>query len=92
MKRKHYDCIVAWANGAEIEYKSILDGEWIKANDAPHWFEDTEYRIANPKKRTQTQWLWADEYGEIMQNMSPIPLGRYNIKLEWSATEFEVEE
>ena len=42
MRHKHYDLILEWANGAEIEY---LDGEqWIKAL-TPSWYEFREYRI-----------------------------------------------
>ena len=42
MRHKHYDLILEWACGAEIEY---LDGEqWIKAL-TPSWYEFREYRI-----------------------------------------------
>ena len=43
MKHKHYDCIVAWAEGAEIQ-RLIKDYGWC---DTPHptWIDNTEYRI-----------------------------------------------
>ena len=42
MRHKHYDLILEWACGAEIEY---LDGEqWINAL-TPSWYEFSEYRI-----------------------------------------------
>ena len=47
MKHKHYDMIVAWANGARLEY-SLDDKEWITVqnNSSPTWAEHVRYRIA----------------------------------------------
>lgn len=44
MKHKHYDCIVAWAEGKKIQLKWIGSNEW---KDAPHpgWSTEYEYRI-----------------------------------------------
>jgi len=42
-KQKHYDLIVAWANGAMIE-KQSTDGEWF-IDIRPTWNEDAYYRI-----------------------------------------------
>ena len=91
MKHKHYDCIVAWANGAEIESRQT-NGTWLPTY-FPQWRPETEYRIAKPKKRTETKWLWASKYGYVSLGFfSRNPSDIYTIKLEWSATEFEVEE
>lgn len=43
MKHKHYDCIVAWAEGKEIEVKWRAD-KWLYA-EKPSWDIDYEYRI-----------------------------------------------
>lgn len=43
-KHKHYDVIVAWANGAEIECRSGGRLEWF-ITYAPEWNELYEYRI-----------------------------------------------
>ena len=44
MKHKHYDLIVAWANGAKIEAR-LKGGEWHELS-TPAWNGiDTEYRI-----------------------------------------------
>lgn len=44
MKHKHYDCIVAWANGAKIEAR-FPNGEW-QDFCYPSWDgKDIEYRI-----------------------------------------------
>jgi len=49
MKHKHYECIVAWAEGKKIQNKDEL-GEWIDTEN-PRWFRNTEYRIKpNTKK------------------------------------------
>jgi len=61
MKHKHYDLIVAWANGAKIQYLSYnlecaelkrlgfgKDCEtriWLDCVNAPNWYTDFEYRI-----------------------------------------------
>ena len=44
MKHKHYDYIVAWAEGEQIEFKADNDG-WKLLDDNPIWFDDFEYRI-----------------------------------------------
>lgn len=41
-KHKHYDCIVAWAEGAKIETLSL--NKWYGV-DNPTWNEELEYRI-----------------------------------------------
>jgi hypothetical protein len=43
MKHKHYDLIVAWADGAKIECKDY-DSRWYAINN-PMWHNHTEYRI-----------------------------------------------
>lgn len=42
MKQKHYDLIVAWANGAEIEMLGEIN--WRSICN-PAWYAETEYRI-----------------------------------------------
>lgn len=44
-QHKHYDCIIAWANGAEIEFKNI-NGDWDIAA-FPTWHVDKVYRVRN---------------------------------------------
>lgn len=44
MKHKHYDCIVAWANGADIEYRIDDDDKW-EVIKSPNWFDCCQYRI-----------------------------------------------
>lgn len=51
-KRKHYDVIMAWANGAEVEV--YMSGKW-QSTVSPRFREDNEYRI---KQRTFTERAW----------------------------------
>ena len=41
---KHAELIKAWADGAEIERLSKIDGTWYSLYE-PEWDEDYEYRI-----------------------------------------------
>lgn len=47
MKHKHYDLIMAWANGAEIQYKDY-SGKWTDVS-TPSWGMGDVYRI-KPKR------------------------------------------
>jgi hypothetical protein len=57
MKHKHYDLIVAWAEGKEIEYKDY-DSRWYVINN-PMWHNLTEYRIKpEPQQEQEPQYLY----------------------------------
>ena len=43
-RHKHADLIVAWANGAEIQYREY-DREYWNNVEYPSWIEDYEYRV-----------------------------------------------
>ena len=42
-KHKHYDTIIAWANGAQIQYSNNGSG-WLDTT-APGWNDSIHYRI-----------------------------------------------
>lgn len=44
MKREHYDLIIAWANGAKIQYWSKYKKDWTNV-DTPLWDINGIYRI-----------------------------------------------
>ena len=44
-KHKHYDLIVAWAEGKSIQYKWNGGSNWQDCGPTPCWYEDTNYRI-----------------------------------------------
>lgn len=63
-KRKHFDLIVAWAEGAEVEYKS--GSRWLSfSGEGFTWHPDHEYRI----KRIPEQQAVVDafEAGEAIE-------------------------
>jgi len=45
MKHKHYDCIVAWAEGKKIEIFSDSTGQWEDLIGVPYWVNNFQYRI-----------------------------------------------
>ena len=49
-RHKHADVIIAWANGAEIEYRLGPHERWSKST-SPSWQEDCEYRVKPPAKK-----------------------------------------
>ena len=42
--QKHAEVIIAWANGAEIEFWSLTDNKWVTPY-FPVWIEDFQYRV-----------------------------------------------
>jgi hypothetical protein len=54
-KHKHYDVLVAWAAGEEIEIYE--DGGWyLWVSGVPPYFEDSQYRI-KPKRVKKEGWV-----------------------------------
>jgi len=43
MKHKHYDCIVAWAKGQQIQIRET-GGDWDDI-ESPSWINGCQYRI-----------------------------------------------
>jgi len=52
MKHKHYECIVAWAEGKKIQFRDSHDNTWKDVTaSVPPWNIKTEYRVGpNTKK------------------------------------------
>lgn len=79
-ERKHYDLIIAWANGEDIQYRFDETEVWEDVNN-PSWYEDCEYRIkpktiaiggmqvpaprATPPRNGQEYWVLLVEDEEI---------------------------
>lgn len=56
-KHKHYDCIVAWAAGAEIQVRGYHNGEFTWHDCVtPHWAPHQEYRIKPYKKPDEVRY------------------------------------
>ena len=49
-RHKHADVIIAWADGAEIEYRKSQEDIWNAAS-FPCWIENYEYRVKPPAKK-----------------------------------------
>jgi hypothetical protein len=45
MKHKHYDCIVAWAEGKKIEIFSDSTNQWEDLIGIPYWVNNFQFRI-----------------------------------------------
>jgi hypothetical protein len=57
-KHKHYDVIVAWAEGKPIECRLSPRGDWLLViNPNPNWHIDCEYRI-KPHKYQEVIDAW----------------------------------
>jgi len=63
MKHKHYECIVAWAEGKQIQRYSNVFLNWFECA-FPEWELDAEYRIKpNTKKfrvalNKENDYIW----------------------------------
>ena len=49
-RHKHADVIIAWAEGAEVEYRNLPGATWVSAS-TPGWYENYEYRVKPPAKK-----------------------------------------
>jgi len=54
-RHKHADVIIAWANGAEVEYWNESLREWL-VHDWPRWYEHLIYRI-KAKRVKKEGWI-----------------------------------
>ena len=96
MKNKHYDMIVAWAEGKQIQNFNENTGEWQDLIAPPYWIQNFQYRIKPEEKQSVVRWLWAKlVLGEWM--ISPVYRSKEEaskffagqvICLEWSRQEF----
>ena len=67
---KFHDLIIAWAKGAEIEFRDLRGlGEWEKV-ETPSWFNYCAYRI-KPSKPTELEKLEAKykELGDVIKEL-----------------------
>jgi len=63
-RHKHADVIIAWANGAEVEYWNESLREW-RVHDWPRWYEHLIYRIK--AKRVKKEG-WVNVYPDKYEN------------------------
>jgi hypothetical protein len=69
MKHKHYDLIVAWANGGQLQYRSTYDDVWIDIANAS-WDQDGQYRIKPEPKQKELIQQQAQEIEQLKEDIS----------------------
>ena len=78
MRHKHADLIHAWAEGATIQYKSHVDGDWRDFEHTnPSWLDKYEYRIKlekNPDDITIDAFIYPDKHS------AAFGCGRHNLR------------
>jgi hypothetical protein len=65
MRHKHYDMIIAWADGAEIQ--RLVSGAWFDCDVNPNWDVSGEYRI-KPKMVKVGRHEWPEPLKELTHN------------------------
>jgi hypothetical protein len=73
-KHKHYEAIMAWANGAAIELKDAALGTWRDTN-SPTWYADADYRVKQePKPDVVSEVLLVNSLsaGPLLYAASPL--------------------
>jgi hypothetical protein len=79
-RHKHYDEIVAWANGKKIQYKFDGDAIWRDwcSNEAPSFMDYSYFRIKpEPTPDVVKEWR-TNRYGKCVVSGNP------NIRLTFS--------
>lgn len=81
MKHKHYDCIVALAEGKPVEF-SVDGNKWILFNKDQHYspFENTLYSWRIKKEPVIEVKYFICSYGEYKETLSKIA---YDLKITY---------
>ena len=75
MRHKHYDVIVAWAEGKEIQCWSKVSKEWFD-DEQPFWFKDYEYRIkpeSKPDVVIRESLVLSSDWDEVIFSLRQTP-------------------
>lgn len=51
----------------------------------------TDWEIQPEPKKKEKRWLWSDENGSLFHSLRERPPHGYDIRLDWSEQEFEVD-
>ena len=68
MKHKHYDCIVAWADGAQIQ--RLVEFGWVD-DERPIWGSRIEYRIKPESKPDVVHEMHMTRFNSTMIYVDP---------------------
>jgi hypothetical protein len=91
MKHKHYDCIVAWAEGKQIQNFNNNTGEWEDLHQAPFWINKFQYRIkpelkADPIRYASVELIGNLHHVNFSMGLNHLP----NLKLTFDAESREL--
>lgn len=97
---KHAEVIKAWADGAKIQVRDNVTGNWDDLDYTPSWDVRLQYRV-KPKEPI-IRYLWAfkkerwtgfDIFGRLMDEKQAHEWAANNDwviqRLDWSRTEFQ---
>ena len=92
-KRKHYDVIVAWANGANIQWRRDRDSAWVDVAGTPIWVPGYEYQIKPDPLKYR---LWQRTDGQILVWTNKMATSQSGVTYwdyfqKWITPELEVE-
>jgi hypothetical protein len=87
MKHKHYECILAWAEGKQIQVWSPSMNAWMDwlSERSPSWLntgqnEHCEYRIKPEIKPDKVRYFSIGRYGAVVIEQWRVALDKPNIK------------
>ena len=84
MKHKHYECIVAWAEGKEIQVRSGKNDWEDLTTKYPDWFQNYEYRIKPQPKPDVVDYLFiSDKKSSDLPEINWVFVNTANLKLIW---------
>ena len=64
MRHKHYDMIVAWAEGKTVQNFNDIYNQWEDVNGAPFWIDSFQYRIKPEPKPDWCKRILVQTFGE----------------------------
>lgn len=68
MRHKHADTIIAWANGAVIQFLLLDTNGWVDCrNNKPHWHDDFEYRVKPKEKEKVYQYAYMATLSSVVE-------------------------
>jgi len=78
----HKDTIIAWANGAQIQYQDF-EGEWFDVQSySPSWSEGTNFRVKLDVETQLTDWLIKRNWDLSDHQLATQLLKKFNITLK----------
>ena len=83
-KHKHFDLIVAWAAGAEIQYFDEKTWSWIDCVGSPVWNTNVQYQIKTNHKQDIITYRYIGYTNTLTDTIDP------NVKLVFDGSTKEL--